>query len=49
MGKYQLVFLGLGTESLFLKCPMCGGKLAFDVKLGEARCLTCGWTKIIEG
>ena len=28
-----------------MKCPVCNGKLDFDIKVGSATCHTCGWKK----
>ena len=30
-----------------MKCPVCGGKLDFDLKVGTATCHTCGWKRIV--
>jgi len=29
-----------------LKCPVCEGKLDFDLRVKSATCHTCGWKKI---
>ena len=29
-----------------MKCPVCGGKLDFNLKVSSATCHTCGWTRI---
>jgi hypothetical protein len=31
-----------------LKCPVCSGKLDFDMKLKLACCHSCGWEKIFS-
>ena len=38
--------LKLRKEILILKCPVCNGKLDFNLKVRSATCHTCGWNKI---
>ncbi len=30
-----------------MKCPVCGGKLDFNLKVKSATCHTCGWNRIL--
>jgi hypothetical protein len=39
------VVLKLRKEILILKCPVCSGKLDFNLKVRSATCHTCGWNK----
>ena len=39
--------LRLRKEITVLKCPVCGGKLAFNMKVKSATCHTCGWNKVL--
>jgi len=32
---------------MILRCPVCSGKLDFNLKLRSATCHTCGWNKIL--
>lgn len=38
--------LKLRKETSILKCPVCNGKLDFNLKVRSATCHTCGWNKI---
>jgi hypothetical protein len=34
-------------DGIDLKCPVCSGKLDFDMKLKAVQCHDCGWHKIL--